>query len=225
LTSRLAGWNQGASLLVNPPAAQLEMKATFAQLSLLAGDPAEAARIGISGEELEAIRAAVPWTRPLHDGDGVLPDGERVPNLAAAIAADPARYVVKRSWSYGGIGVFVGAEAGTAAFRERLERAFGDAVRDWPSLCSRAANEGQYIVQQAVDTELRETTLHTPGAHAHGVMRLDYAAYASLGIEAAAWGGVVRAAPSAIVNIVGGGGVVPLLTREVADALVSKPLV
>jgi len=61
--------------------------------------------------------------------------------------------------------------------------------------------------------------LHTPDDDVEGAMRVDYAAYASLGLEGIAWGGVVRAAPSAIVNIVGGGGVVPLLTREVAAAL------
>ena len=87
----LAGWNRGASLVVNPPSAQLEMKATFAQLSMLGDDPREARRVGLTDEELDAIRAIVPWTRPLLEGGAVLPGGAPVANLAAAIAADPAR--------------------------------------------------------------------------------------------------------------------------------------
>jgi hypothetical protein len=74
-------------------------------------------------------------------------------------------------------------------------------------------------VQASVPTETRELALHTPDGSTSGMMRVDYAAYASLGAGAISWGGVVRAAPSAIVNIVGGGGVVPVLRREVAEAL------
>ena len=33
------------------------------------------------------------------------------------------------------------------------------------------------------------------------------------------WGGVCRSSISAIVNIMGGGGVIPLITKEVAQSL------
>jgi hypothetical protein len=49
---------------------------------------------------------------------------------------------------------------------------------------------------------------------------VDYSAYASVGLgQEPAWGGVCRGSVSQVVNIVGGGGVLPLLTREVADRL------
>jgi hypothetical protein len=49
---------------------------------------------------------------------------------------------------------------------------------------------------------------------------VDFSAYASVGLDRAPdWGGVCRGSPSHIVNIVGGGGVLPLITTEVADAL------
>ena len=214
----LARWNAGASLVVNPVAAHLEMKSTFAELSRL-GDAERAARAaGLDDDEIAAIRSAVPWTRRFAPGGAALADGDAVHDLAAAVAADPARYVLKRSWSYGGIGVFVGADAGSDAFRARLEQAFDGAIADWTGLCAHAAREGGYVVQRAVPTMQRTLTLATPEGETRGEMRLDYAAYASLGLDAP-WGGVVRAAPGAVVNIVGGGGVVPLITREVADAL------
>ena len=214
----LAHWNEGASLVVNPVAAHLEMKSTFAELSRLGDDEHAARAAGLGDDELAAIRDAVPWTRRFAAGRATLPGGEVVRDLAAAVAAEPARYVLKRSWSYGGIGVFVGADAGTDAFRARLAQGCGDAVGDWAALCAYAAREGGYVVQQSVPTVRRVLTLATPDGATRAEMRLDYAAYASLGVDAP-WGGVVRAAPGAVVNIVGGGGVVPLVTREVAEAL------
>ncbi|HVF33749.1 MAG TPA: hypothetical protein VND91_00315 [Candidatus Saccharimonadia bacterium] len=215
----LANWNGGASLVVNPPSAHLEMKGTFAILSTLLADEAAAAEAGITPHARASLRDAVPWTRWLDPGPSDLPGGERTRDLAAAIAAAPEHYVIKRSWSYGGTGVFVGAEAHDEVFATRLTQAFGGAIRDWAALCAHAARDGRYVVQVNAPTGRVAMSLHTPDATASGDMRVDYAAFASLGTSGAGWGGVVRAAPSAIVNIVGGGGVVPILRREVDDAL------
>ena len=46
----------------------------------------------------------------------------------------------------------------------------------------------------------------------------DYAAYASIGTSPA-WGGVCRAATWDVVNIVGGGAVVPVIRKAVADTV------
>jgi hypothetical protein len=49
---------------------------------------------------------------------------------------------------------------------------------------------------------------------------VDYSAFCSVGLEAQpSWGGVVRGSASPIVNILGGGGVLPVLTTEVAEVL------
>jgi len=215
----LTNWNVGASLIVNPPSAHLEMKGTFALLSTLLADEGAAARAGIEPELRATLRDVVPWTRWLDTGPSDLPDGARTKDLVGAIIATPARYVIKRSWSYGGAGVFVGAEAGEVAFRARLAQTLGDAASDWAGLCRHAARDGGYVVQASAPTARLAMSLHTPDATSAGDMRVDYAAFASLGASGSGWGGVVRAAPSAIVNIAGGGGVVPVLTREVADAL------
>ena len=51
---------------------------------------------------------------------------------------------------------------------------------------------------------------------------VDFSAYASVGLgEQPSWGGVCRGSPSHIVNIVGGGGVLPLLTQAVASSLLT----
>ena len=51
-------------------------------------------------------------------------------------------------------------------------------------------------------------------------MFVDYSAFSSVGVEPEPpWGGVVRASASRIVNIHGGGGVLPLLRETVWIAL------
>jgi hypothetical protein len=51
---------------------------------------------------------------------------------------------------------------------------------------------------------------------------VDFSAYASVGLgKQPNWGGVCRGSLSQIVNIVGGGGVLPLLTEEVAGSLLN----
>ena len=79
---------------------------------------------------------------------------------------------------------------------------------------------GGFVVQEVVETRPEEHLL----CESHGLtplrMHVDYSAYASVGLaRQPAWGGVCRGSTSEIVNIVGGGGVLPLLTSEVAQKL------
>ena len=53
-------------------------------------------------------------------------------------------------------------------------------------------------------------------------LHVDFSAYASVGLDRQpAWGGVCRGSVSQIVNILGGGGVLPLITSDVADSLLN----
>ena len=57
--------------------------------------------------------------------------------------------------------------------------------------------------------------LATPADPVEAEVFVDYSAFASVGVEPEPpWGGVVRASTSRIVNIQGGGGVLPLLGRR-----------
>lgn len=208
------------TLVLNAATPHLEMKSTFAVLSMATADAVLASAIGLTDDERDAADRAVPWTRPLRSGPGRLPDGSSVPQLVDAIASDPQRFVLKRAWSYGGSEVFVGRAAGSADFSRRLE-ASQPGARDWRDLCERAARDprgGGFIVQQAIAAPRSEQWLCTPDKVEHAAVTTDYAAYASIG-TAPAWGGVARAAGTDVVNIVGGGGVVPVLRASVADAL------
>jgi len=210
------------AVLLNGPAAHIETKANFALLSRAVEEPALAARAGLTPEELAALRASVPWTRMLERAPGLDPEGRAVPDISERVAAEPARFVLKRAWDYGGKAVFVGSHLGEAGFAERSRAAFGAAL-DWPALVARAAEDtrgGGFVVQERVEVPLETHLLATDMEAKRADVFVDYSAFASVGLtEQPPWGGVVRASASPIVNILGGGGVLPVLTLEVAAAL------
>jgi hypothetical protein len=207
----LAEPNGTRAVILNPPASQVEVKAVFGLMSEAIEDGAIAKAAGLTDDELEAIRTSVPWTR-LFRGDALL----------AEVQANPDRYVLKRSWDYGGRAVFVGRTSGEASFSERVKAAYGEAL-DWKATCARAESDstgGGFVVQQVVDTLPERHLLCAGQTQSWADLFVDYSSYASVGLpEQPAWGGVCRGSISHIVNIVGGGGVLPLLTDDVAAQL------
>jgi len=207
----LAEPNGTRAVVLNPPATQVEVKAVFALLSQAVEDAALAQEAGLTADELAAVAEAVPWTRWLR--------GEA---LEKQVAAAPERYVLKRSWDYGGRAVFVGATRGTPGFDERVKAAYGAAL-DWPALCARTAADevgGGFVVQELVPLAPEAHLLCEGDAQREASLYVDFSAYASVGLDAQpTWGGVCRGSASHIVNIVGGGGVLPLIAEEVAAAL------
>jgi len=141
-----------------------------------------------------------------------------VPDLVAHVAAHPEGFVLKRAWDYGGKAVFVGPASEEPGFATRSEAAFGSRL-PWSELVRRAAADargGGFVVQAVVDVPRERHLLATSGGPAEAEVFVDYSAFASVGLEPEpAWVGVVRAAGSRIVNIQGGGGVLPLLSESV----------
>ncbi|MDC0708504.1 hypothetical protein POL68_08490 [Stigmatella sp. ncwal1] len=210
------------AVFLNPPTSQVEEKATFALLSQALTSPELADGAGLNPEELEAIRASVPWTRRFKPGPTAGPSGETLEELVATVAAEPQRFVLKRSWDYGGKAVFIGRSVGTVPYNERAQAIYG-APLAWAELCKRAAADatgGGYVVQELVETSPEDHLLCTENGVLPTSLYVDYSAYASVGLNRQpAWGGVCRGSLAEIVNIVGGGGVIPLITTEVAHKL------
>ena len=222
LEAFFAGDAAPGSQLFNGPAAHVEAKSNFALLSQATDDRALATRAGLDAEMLEAIRTSVPWTRRLVDGPTRGPHGEAIAGLLGHVAANPGMFVLKRAWDYGGKAVFVGPAADEPGFATRAEAAFGRAL-SWPETVEHAAADhrgGGFVVQAVVDVPREAHVLATPGGPVDAEVFVDYSAFASVGLTPPpGWGGVVRASVSRIVNIQGGGGVLPLLRREVWEQL------
>jgi hypothetical protein len=212
------------AVLLNGPAAHIETKANFALLSRAALEPPLARRAHLSPEELGAIEDTVPWTRMLVPGPTLDADGASVRDLLVRIAAEPARFVLKRAWDYGGKAVFVGSHAAEPGFKERTRAAFGKAL-DWAAIVAAAAEDtrgGGFVVQERVEVPLERHWMTSGESASEVQLYVDYSAFCSVGLgEQPPWGGVVRGSASPIVNILGGGGVLPVLTTEVATALVA----
>ena len=209
----LAEPNGKRAVVLNPPASQVEVKAVFALLSEATENRSIAEAAHLSLAELEAIAATVPWTRVFR-GDALLDQ----------VCKSPDKYVLKRSWDYGGRAVFVGRTRAEAGFTERVKTAYGEAL-DWAGLCARAVADpvgGGFVVQQVVDIHPENHLLCSASTQESVDLYVDFSAYASVGLpNQPAWGGVCRGSLSHIVNIVGGGGVLPLLTDEVAHRLLT----
>ncbi len=210
------------AVFLNPPSAHLEVKATFALLSQAAAEPELAEGAGLDADEVEAIRACVPWTRRFRRGSSKGPGGEELDDLVAVVAAEPRRFVLKRSWDYGGKTVFIGRSVGSVPYNERAQSLYG-APLEWAELCERAVADstaGGYVVQELVETAPEEHLVCTSSGVLPTSFYVDYSAYASVGLaRQPSWGGVCRGSMGEIVNIVGGGGVLPLITTEVAQKL------
>ena len=210
------------AVLLNGPAAHIETKANFALLSRALLEPALAHRAALTAAELDAVQGYVPWTRRLLPGPSVDPDGAAVADLVARVAAEPARFVLKRAWDYGGKTVFVGSHAHEAGFAQRALAAFGQSL-SWAAVVTAASTDprgGGFVVQERVEIPLESHWMATGTGVTRADLFVDYSAFCSVGLAAQPpWGGVVRASASPIVNILGGGGVLPILTAEVASVL------
>ena len=199
------------TLVFNPPAAPVEIKATFALLSESTENEALAALAKLSPKEREAIARLVPWTR-IFEGNALL----------ECVKQAPERYVLKQNWSYGGKAVFIGKARFEPGFAERCQQVFGQPL-SWEALCQRAFESregGGYIVQELVENVPKAHMLCTPSEVSPCLLFVDFSLFGSVGIHPLPrWGGVCRGSLSRVVNILGGGGLVPLLKEEVAKHL------
>jgi hypothetical protein len=183
----------GKFVLVNPVNGLLEAKALFARLSECAEDAALAGRAGLDAEEVGAA-ARLPATRRLDEA------------VAARIVEERPRWVVKRSWDYGGKSVHLGAELSDEAWRRAVE----DALRD--------ERGGGFVAQERVFAVRKEATRVAPEGTARAPLYRDVSTYCGLG-PSRPDGSVVRAAASPVVNILGGGGLAPVVPEDVHEAL------
>jgi hypothetical protein len=183
----------GKFVLANPVNGLLEAKALFARLSECAEDARLAALAGLDEAEVGAARR-LPWTRRL--------DAALVPRLLEHREG----FVLKRSWDYGGKSVHLGAEMDAPAWRRAVEAAAGD------------TRGGGFVAQERIFAGRRPATRVAPEGVTRVELVRDVSTYAGLG-PVSPRGSVVRAAASPIVNILGGGGLAPVIPAGVLARL------
>jgi hypothetical protein len=179
--------------IVNPVNGLLEAKALFARLSECAEDDSLAARAGLDARERDAA-ARLPWTRRLDAA------------LAPRVVAERERFVLKRSWDYGGKSVHLGAETAPEDWARAVETAVAD------------RRGGGFVAQERIFAARRPATRIAPEGASRADLYRDLSTYCGLG-PSRPDGSVVRAAASPIVNILGGGGLAPVVPEDVLEAL------
>ncbi|MGC4000923.1 MAG: hypothetical protein QM767_27085 [Anaeromyxobacter sp.] len=184
----------GRFVLANPVNGLLEAKALFARLSECAEDAALAERAGLDAAERGAA-ARLPWTRRLTEAH------------AGRALAEPARWVLKRSWDYGGKSVHLGAETAPEAWPDVVKAALAD------------GRGGGFVMQERIFAARRPATRIAPEGVSRGEFYRDLSTYCGLGPSRPS-GSVVRAAASPIVNILGGGGLAPVIPADLYRELV-----
>jgi hypothetical protein len=201
---------ESQSRLQNPVNGQFEVKGLLAEL-VRRVDEDDASGLELTASETETIRRVVPWTRLLSTEPSFTPDRQRAPNLADYVASDPGHLVLKRSWDYGGKSVLLGPDVVVAEGVEGWRRRVEDALAEGP---------GTWVVQALVPSPRRRHLVVHKGEDAVWEdVYVDASTYSATGSKAVPGGGVVRFARVGVVNIVGGGGVSPLISTDVADQL------
>jgi hypothetical protein len=179
--------------LYNPVNGLLEAKGLFARLSECAEDARLAALAGLDAAELGAA-ARLPFTRRLDA------------SLSARVKAERTGFVLKRSWDYGGKSVHLGAETEPAAWERVVDEALVD------------GRGGGYVAQERIFAVKKPATRIAGDEETRGVLYRDLSTYCGLG-PSRPNGSVVRAAASPIVNILGGGGLAPVIPEDVYERL------
>lgn len=140
---------------------------------------------------------AVPWTAELA-ARATTPEGD---DLVRWTLEHRERAVLKRAEGYGGVGVFLGVE-----------------TPDWAERVRAAVAEGGFVVQEHVAQRPEPHLVARDGRVVEMSLYLDRSAFTSSRAPRPT-GGVVRAAPSRIVNILGGGGLAAFVPPDVLAEL------
>ena len=208
--------------VLNPISSHLEVKAMLGLLSAAAGDPASA----LPDDERDAVVRSVPWTRVLGPGPTRGPSGERIEDLVGWTLAEGRNLVLKRSWDYGGKSVFLGAELESESSQTRLRTVLGTPDAGpigWDALTRFALRDGDaWVVQELVHATREQHLRVEDDGPRERSLYVDLSAYTNLGVAPLPSGGAVRASESRIVNILGGGGLAPLVRADVLGSLLGQ---
>ncbi len=213
----------GPTAVLNPILSPLEAKGLLAVLDTAVEGSAPVTDLVLDEGERDAVTRLLPWTRLLDDGPSRLADGTVVPDLSAWVAQHPERVVLKRNWDYGGRSVILGPSHAASETRRRAQRVLG--VASWSEVVAHASRDvDAWVVQAYVEPpRRRQCLLERDGSGAISThwrdVFSDIGAYSNLGVAAQPRGAASRYSATPIVNILSGGGMVPLISRAALEAL------
>lgn len=178
---------RGAACFVNSFQSKL---AGFKGLLNIMSDPANEGLF--TGEEREAIRAHIPWSRPARRGR-VDFHGESE-DLEGLLLGEKDRFVVKPSHGYGGEGVHIGYLCDGKEWRNIVEGALA----------------GDFVVQEVVAIPEEEFPVFNPGPE-FVRKKVNINPFV---LDGEYVGAIARVSDSAVINLTRGGGQLPVFTAR-----------
>lgn len=210
----------------NPVNAHLEIKGMLALVHEAAHSVEAAKLYGHPGEELRVVREVLPWTALLLPGGARGIEGEDLGDLPAYAIANGDRVILKRSWDYGGRSVFLkeDLDSDSETGPTRIAAATGAQIETWKDLVRFAATDpaGDWIVQERIRPMRRRHLRVVDGRAEWGELVTDVSAFTGAGASFAPGGLTARAAGGAVVNIVSGGGMAPIIPEPALRLLLGK---
>jgi hypothetical protein len=180
----VAAAREGRAAVVNPFRARVaNNKKLFALL-----EDARFAHL-VDGEEAEAIRATIPWTRVLRHGRVTY--GDWVVDLVSFASDNRERLVLKPASDYGGHGVALGMETGQT---------------DWDAIIEAHAELSDFVVQEYIPVPEEMFPTVEDG---HVQMRLKRFNINPFGLGGDYAGMITRISDQAVINVSAGGGLLP----------------
>ncbi len=208
----------------NPVNAHLEIKGMIAIISEAVHGPAER-HAHLSPASIDAARRFLPWTRLLTSTKTTLPDGSASGDLPAWVAAHPEALILKRSWDYGGRSVFLSEDFETPEELARLKAVTGADIHSWRDLVRFAERDpqGLWIAQTRIRPKRERHLRVVDGKPIWADLVTDVSAFSGAGASFHPAGLTARAAGGAVVNIVSGGGMAPILPAPTLALLLAPP--
>ena len=180
----VAAIRDGRACVVNPFRARV---ANNKKLFALLGDPRFAHLL--EPDELEVVRATIPWTRILRDEKVTY--GDWVVDLLQFVSDNRERLVLKPASDYGGSRVSLGMETEQG---------------EWDALIEAHAEQGDFIAQEYVPVPEEMFPTVEDG---HVQMRLKRFNINPFGIGGRYAGMITRISDRAVINVSAGGGLLP----------------
>ena len=200
--------------IYNTVSAHYEAKGFFAVLSEIAADETLSRAAGLSSAEREAVNRRVPWTRIVPSKKNGT-DRRLLGIDEDAIFLNMEDYVLKNSLGYGGHQVFIGSEWSNPDTQLKLQRTVGKAhtispQEFWEWMTQEAPDT--WIIQKRMSGRRYQSKILTSSGEVSEVDGfVDASVFLNSGGDELCGGGVSRFASGPIVNIGGGGGLVPFI--------------
>lgn len=201
--------------ILNPISGHMEAKGFISELSRIAQIDQLSISVGLDTKERQAIERRIPWSRLILPRSDTLPNHDHVSDLLQWLKANPQDLVIKHHVGYGGYDVVIGDEFDSKLGQQKIARIMKSSKSvTWSDFIDHCASlrSGLWMVQKRLQGRRQLISyLDSAGKSVQNTCTIDASLFFNYGIDFQMNGATSRFSPGTIVNIAGGGGLMPVL--------------